>query len=230
MYDGVGLSCGFGRLDDGEWVLRSIQGQDVFSLDPAKKEVKCYVDKDGKTGSLRGTFDEILLSSLDMEHVPFTFEETFPLVNTDGYAIVNVGLKKGAPLHEKPMFDSALVGTYFTGTPVDILEDWDEWVHASVFGVTGYMMKSDIAFDTDMALVQPYFLPRSIKNENLQWGIDVYLEPDTNSYVVGELDSKDDGWNRVFIIGVKDNEWYHILRSDGLSGYVQEEFFWDGNG
>jgi len=36
MYDGVGLSCGFGRLDDGEWVLRSIQGQDVFSMDPAK--------------------------------------------------------------------------------------------------------------------------------------------------------------------------------------------------
>jgi SH3-like domain-containing protein len=230
MYDGIGMSFGFGRLDDGKWVLRSIQGQDVFSMDLAKKEVKCHIDKNGKTGTLRGTFEEILLSTLDMEQVPFTFEEAFPLVNAEGYAIVKESLNKGAPLHKEPTIDSALTGTYFTGTPVDILEDRDEWVHVSVLGVTGYMMKSYLAFDTDMAQVQPYFLPRSLKSENLQWGINVYLEPDTNSYVVGELVKGDDSMFRVFIIGEKDNEWYHILRNDNLSGYVQEEFFWDGNG
>jgi len=227
MYEGISWDGCFKRLDNGDWVLRLIQGKVSFSMDPAKEEVKCY---SGKDGTLRGTYDEILLSSMDMDRVPFTFEETFPLVNTDGYAIVKADWKKGAALHEEATFDSALVGTYFTGTPVDILEDLDEWVHASVLGVTGYMMKSDLAFDTGMASVQPYLLPRLIKSEYLQGGLNVYLEPDMNSYVVMELDSEDDYWNSVFIIGIKDNEWYHILHHKGLSGYVQKEFFWDGNG
>jgi len=165
-----------------------------------------------------------------MEQVPTIFEEMFPLVNTDGYAIVHVSRQQGgAVFHEASASDSALVGTYFAGAPVDILEDWDAWVHVSILGVTGFMMKSDLAFGTDMALVQPNFLPRFPDSVPLQWGVNVYLETDINSYVVGELVRGDDDHN-VSIIGVKGNEWYHILRSDGLSGHVQEEFFWDGNG
>ena len=33
-----------------------------------------------------------------------------------------------------------------------------------------------------------------------------------------------------FIIGVSGDEWYVVLRADGLVGYVPQSAFWDGNG
>lgn len=60
------------------------------------------------------------------------------MASASEYATVKGG---GLNLRETASLEARVLGQYWTGTWVEILEDGDEWCKVSVAGKTGYMMK-----------------------------------------------------------------------------------------
>ena len=192
------------------------------------------VDSESREQYLHGSFlFERDLSKVDVSGLPQSLVEVFALVDTDGYAMVKSD-KPTDRLHLRtaPSTDAASMGRYYSGTPVQILKDQGEWAKVSVAGIQGYMMKKFLAFGQDMLSVERWLKTanKEIIEEDLKKGINVYAHPDTHSAIVGMLEPHNAGFGYPFIIATVGEDWYHILCDDGLSGYVEARYYWDGNG
>ena len=167
------------------------------------------------------------LTKVDVSGLPRSLAEAFALVDTDGYAMVKSD-KPTDRLHLRtgPSTDAASIGRYYSGTPVQILENQGEWAKVSVCGTQGYMMTIFLAFERDMLNVERWFLDKvliGIEDDGFA-GVNVYAMPDNSSAIVGVITGT------PHIIATVGENWYHILCNDGLTGYVEARHFWDGNG
>ncbi|MCL1964793.1 MAG: SH3 domain-containing protein [Firmicutes bacterium] len=151
------------------------------------------------------------------------------MIDTDGWAFVKSD-KPTDRLHLRtaPSTDAVSIGRYYSGTPVQVLEDQGEWAKVSIAGIQGYMMKKFLAFGQDMLNVERWFPGKHLTEKAAEKGINVYASPDTASAIIGILRGGD-GLAEYILATVGDG-WYHVLRGDGLSGYVEAGHFWDGNG
>ena len=81
-----------------------------------------------------------------------------------------------------------------------------------------------------MVQIEPAFWGKGIAEEKMPEGIILYAKPNKNAETLGVLDGSNTyNWN-MHIIGIVDDEWYHILCDDGLYGYAETKFFSEGNG
>ena len=153
------------------------------------------------------------------------------MVDTKGYALVKSDVATNRlNLRTAPSKDAASIGKYYSGTPVRILSEEDEWCKVSVFGVEGYFMRKYLAFDQAMLSVPRYFLSKYIKDDQRGSGIPVYQKPDTQSGVNGTLPGDGGAGYSTEILGVAGDDWYHVVCGNGLCGYVEAKYYWDGNG
>jgi len=224
IYDGGSAYFNFCRTHANTWVLQSVQAEDLFGIDAVG--LNGYESEQYLCGTVVNTD----LSTLNSARLPATLAEALgSMIDTDGWALLKSD-KHAERLHLRtaPSADAASIGQYYSGAPVRLLEDQGEWAKVSVCDVQGYIMTSFLAFGYDMLSVERRFPGRYLIDEDAKQGVNVYASPDTNSAIVGVLRG-DEGFAPRILATVGDG-WYHVLRGDGLSGYVEARHFWDGNG
>ena len=126
-------------------------------------------------------------------------------------------------LREKPNSDSAVLGKYYSGTPVTLLEvPKDGWAHVQIGGTaTGYMQTSYLAMvgvDVQNAMPTP-----KIQNKGGS-GLNLREKPDTASKSLGLYKNG----TQVSVMGVYGG-WVHVT-VDGKIGYMQADKFDTTNG
>jgi len=224
IYDDGNTYFTFKRMHNNTWTLRYAQSHEEFGVDVVGLH-QLNTDR-----YICGTVINADLSTLDATRLPATFAEAFDsMIDTDGWSFVKSD-KPTDRLHLRtaPSTDAASIGRYYSGTPVQVLEDQGEWAKVSVAGIQGYMMMKFLAFGQDMLNVERWFPSKYLTEKDAEQGVNVYANPDTNATVIGVLRGGD-GLRQYILANVGD-DWYHVLRDDGLSGYVEVSHFWDGNG
>jgi len=223
FHDEGSVLFAFARTHLNTWALRTVQGRETFAFDAFGLH-NWYPEQ-----YLYGTISTIDLSTLNVAELPATFSEASRFVDSTGWAVVKSD-KPTDRLHLRtaPSTNAASMGRYYSGTPVQILDDQGEWAKVSVAGIQGYMMKKFLAFGQDILAVERWFPSKILVEADAEQGVNVYASPGVNSDIVGVL-RWHDGLAQYILANVGD-DWYHVLRDDGLSGYVEVQHFWDGNG
>jgi len=215
----------FGRTPKNTWTLRTVQAyQEVFNFNSVgffSGYPECY---------LYGSVTDMDLSTLDTAILPATLAEALFLVDTDGWAVVKSD-KPTDRLHLRtaPSTGAESIGRYYSGTPVQILEDQSEWTWVSVGGIEGYMAKKFLAYGQDMLHIPRWFPGKILIEADAEQGVNVYSSPNTNAGVTGTIRAGDEH-GCEYIIATVGDYWYHVMCDDGFSGYVEARHFWDGNG
>lgn len=217
----------FHRMKDNTWILRQM-GASLLDFDFTAWGLR-DLRHTFMGHYLGGTVPNIELSVLDIADLPTVFSEAIQFINTDGWAFVNNDVQIDTlDLRTAPSVDAELIASYFSGTPVQILEDQGDWMKVSIAGVQGFMMQEFLAFGQDMLNVAHRFPSRCLIEEDAKQGVNVYAGPDITSAIVGVL-RECEPWSQHILAAI-DDDWYHVLCDDGLSGYVEARHFWDGNG
>jgi len=223
IYDGGGVYFDFERTHIGIWVLRSFFAGDSFSIN------SLGLHRFNTGQHLYGIVSNTNLATLDTAKLPASIEDAFALVNTDGWAVVKSDVSTDRlHLRTGPSTNAESIGRYYSGTPVHILEDQGEWAKVSIGGIQGYMMKKYLAYGKDMLNVAQCFPSKFLTEEASEKGVSVYAGPDTNSTSLGTLYGG--SGLAQYILANVDDDWYHVLCDDGLSGYVETFHFWEGLG
>ena len=128
-------------------------------------------------------------------------------------------------LHAMPDEASAVLGSYYRGAPVRIVEPGGEWTRVDILGMEGWMMTESLAVGETMMQADyrgPWLSARGS-------GVMVYGQPleDSPCRFV-----RDNSWNAAFyVIGQYNEEWLHVwCMDDGAGGYVRRDDLWEGNG
>ncbi len=186
---------------------------------------------DGCKHYLPGKVDLNLdLAAIDAASIPATLFEAAKLVDTTGWAMI--ALDKKTPfltLYSEPGETAASLGQYVQGVPVQILEDLGQWVRVSIGEREGYLKAAFLVKGEAMLNISSKTFEKCIIEGKMEEGVALHALPSINSPVLGHL-SDSDLFYWVRILGIADDEWYHILQDDGQSGYAQMKYFWDGNG
>lgn len=126
-------------------------------------------------------------------------------------------------LREKPNSDSAVLGKYYSGTPVTLLEvPKDGWAHVQIGGTaTGYMQTSYL--NTVGSATRNDMPTPKIQNKGGS-GLNLREKPDTSSKSLGLYKNG----TQVSVMGVYGG-WVHVV-VDGKVGYMQADKFDTTNG
>lgn len=219
------VSYGLSPLTNGNWIVTYVMATDWFAIN------QNYVKEATTDRICYGTFPFSDVRSIDWSMLPRTSAEAVAMLDTTGWARVTSDVPTDRlHLRATPSKDAASLGKYYSGTPVQILEDGKDWCKVSVTGVTGYMMRQFMTFGREMMDVPRYYLQKTMTEEALDQGIAVYAAPQKTAEVVGQMDARNGTWPLFSIVGIVGDDWYHITWENGFSGYVEAKYFWDGNG
>ncbi len=223
----------FERDAKGQWKLVGVQTSTTFYHKNAFGVYGEVQGPGGKEDTLRylpGNLD-VDLSTVDVSKIPATLETATEMIDTSGCAMIRTA-KAGrlAGLYAKPRTTALLLGEYCQGTPVSVLDNMGKWSRVSIAGTEGYLETAHLVFGAAMVQIEPAFWGKGIAEEKMPEGIILYAKPNKNAETLGVLDGSNTyNWN-MHIIGIVDDEWYHILCDDGLYGYAETKFFSEGNG
>ena len=165
------------------------------------------------------------LLTIDLNQLPTSMESLISLVDPDGWAVVN-NPKPADRLHLRvePKRGAKSLGKFYNGTPVQVHETKGDWCRVSIGldgHLDGWMMKEYLAFGEQMQDVDCVFPQLGLKEE-LQ-----------NALAHTNQDMSGEGYRMhgtMWIAGVVDDELYVILTNRGETGYMPQEWFWEGNG
>ena len=166
------------------------------------------------------------IAVIDWSSLPHSFEEALALLDTSDWAVVN-NPNPADRLHLRtgPERAARSLGKYYNGTPVRILETRGSWAHVDVFGVTGWMMKEDLAFGSAAHAVEAAFparMPVESKTDHF-----VYASPEARRPLVNQQQLH----RGLLVLAVVGDDWYHVWFPDeNLTGYVLQSDWWEGNG
>ena len=137
--------------------------------------------------------------------------------------VSNADPKTRLNLREKPDSGSAVLGKYYSGTVVTLLDEpKDGWVRVQIGGTaTGYMQTSYLV--TNGTTVQSAMPTPTIKNKGGS-GLNLREKPDTSSKSLGLYKNG----TQVSVMGVYGG-WVHVT-VDGKVGYMQADKFDTTNG
>lgn len=212
-------------LENGKWVVTYVMAADWFAIN------QNYVKEATTDRICYGTFPFADVQSIDWNMLPRTSAEAVAMLDTTGWArVTSDDPNNRLHLLAAPGKDANSLGKYYSGTPVQILEDGKDWCKVSVAGVTGYMMRQFLTFGHEMMDVRCCYLQKIMKEEALDQGIAVYVAPNKTAEVVGQMDAHNGVWPLFSIIGIVGDDWYHITWENGMSGYVEAKHFCDRNG
>lgn len=166
------------------------------------------------------------ISVVDWMALPADIEEAVSQLDPSRWARVLVPEVTGKlSLHVTPDESSAVLGTYYRGAPVRILESGTEWTKVDLLGMEGWMKTTGLAIGEAMNQADyrgPWLSARGD-------GIMVHDQPLADSpcrFV------QDHSWNAAFyVIGEYNEEWLHVwCVYEGTGGYVRRNDLWEGNG
>lgn len=168
------------------------------------------------------------LTRADWNTLPRNIDEAAERMDSGRYAMV-VNPKPADRLHlrERADRDSRSQGKYYTGTPVTVSAEEDNWTLV-VFGSPqswrrGYMMKQYLTFGRsgEPLRLDISAMPQMMSRTEM---LKVYAEPQTGMYTFHYGDN-------MKIIGIIGNEWYHVwFPATGEYGFVRQNDLWEGNG
>lgn len=166
------------------------------------------------------------IAVIDWNSLPHTMEEALETLDTSGWAVVNnPDPADRLHLRVKPERGAKSLGKYYNGTPVRILEKKGDWVRADIFGITGWMMKDYLAFGAAGHAVEAAFPARMPVEHQVDHF--VYAQPEEAQPVFNSRHQQ----HSLVVLGIVGDEWYHVwFPQNGMSGYVLQSDWWEGNG
>ena len=223
------LLVGIGRVDDRTCGVTFIynddpqaQGERMFSLG---RNWVCGESPNGYHNCFGDhPWDDITV--IDWTSLPHTLEEAVAALDTSSWAVVsNPNPQDRLHLRVKPERGAKSLGKYYNGTPVRVLEQKGDWAKVSIFGVEGWMMKEYLAFGDAGHAVEAVFPSRMAVAEQMDHY--VYASPEAKHVVVNYQHEE----HGLLVLGIVGEEWYHAwFPDDGLTGYVLQSDWWEGNG
>ena len=228
-WNGQAQQAGFQRMADGTWQLEWVMNSGAPSFDYNVEFCGVAYEwtnqgTDGLyIGSLSSGMDNLL--TIDLNQLPTSMESLISLVDPDGWAVVNnPNPADRLHLRVEPKRGAKSLGKFYNGTPVQVHEIKGDWCRVSIGldgHLEGWMMKEYLAFGEQMQDVDCVFPQLGLKEEHQNAPAYADQDMDGNGYHLN---------GTIWIAGVVDDELYVILTNRGETGYMPQEWFWEGNG
>ncbi|MBQ9197801.1 MAG: SH3 domain-containing protein, partial [Clostridia bacterium] len=167
------------------------------------------------------------LFTVDFLTYPKTLEGIRESVDTSGWAAVN------NPNHEDRLNlrvtasrSADSYGKFYNGTPVRVLKTSGEWAQVQIGenGLTGWMMRKYLAMGDQAGAVEPAFPWRIVKEGYEEQDIPGWMDRTRSKARIMPL--RDD-WA---VVGIADDLYILLDRTDGSVMYASMDYFWEGNG
>ncbi|MBQ9299381.1 MAG: SH3 domain-containing protein [Clostridia bacterium] len=180
-----------------------------------------------ETVRLYGTLRADDLFEADFLAYPQTLEGIKGAVDSSGWAVVNnPNPADRLNLRTQAATSADSYGKFYNGTPVRVLDTRGDWCQVLIGkdGLTGWMVRKYLAFDTRASAVEPAFPWLMVKEGYEDQDIPGWAERTrkTPSTMPQSVD-----W---VIIGVADDLYILLNRTDGNLMYAPMDYFWEGNG
>lgn len=221
---------GFQQMADGTWQLEWVMnsGEPNFDYDVTFCGIDYEWPNQGTNGiyigSLSDGMDNLLTMNLTL--LPTSEEDVYALVDTDGWAVVNnPDPKDRLHLRVQPKRSAESLGKFYNGTPVQVHETKGDWCRVTIGldgRLEGWMMKEYLAFGDQMQHVDCVFPPLSLKEE--RENTPAYANRQMNRQEAVQLSGM------IWVVGVVDDDLFIVLTTRGETGYMPQEWFWEGNG
>lgn len=224
--DGKYRTTSYTRRADGvwqlSWTMNSGENTEDFSF------VYCGIEWEHNGGSSNdvyfGSMPDLSLMVADIEQVPRNRAELIPFVDRSDWAVVNnPDPADRLHLRTEPKRDAKSLGKFYNRTPVKVLQTKGDWCKVQIGAdgyLTGWMMKKYLAFGDQMDAVDCAFPDKTFVE-----GREFSLLYDTM-----ELKKHHPASGAYWIVGVVEDALYIIVTLNGESGYLPQEWLWDGNG
>lgn len=228
-WNNASQQAGFQWMSDGTWQLEWVMNSGAPSFDYNVEFCGIAYEwsnqgTDGLyIGSLSSGMDNLL--TIDLNQLPTSMDSLISLVDSDGWAVVN-NSDPADRLHLRvePKRGAKSLGKFYNGTPVQVHETKGDWCRVSIGldgHLEGWMMKEYLVFGAQMQDVDCVFPQLSLKEER------------QNALAYADQDMDGNGYRlngTIWIAGVVEDELYVILTNRGETGYMPQEWFWEGNG
>ena len=228
-WNGQAQQAGFQRMADGTWQIEWVMngGAPSFDYNVEFCGVAYEWSNQGTDGIYIGSLSAGMnnLLTIDLNQLPTSMDSLLSLIDSDGWAVVN-NPDPADRLHLRvdPKRGAKSLGKFYNGTPVRVHETKGDWCRVTIGldgHLEGWMMKEFLAFGAQMQDVDCVFPQLCLKEEH----------QDALAYADQDMDGNGYRLNgNVWIAGVVDDELYVILTTRGETGYMPQEWFWEGNG
>ena len=228
-WNNASQQAGFQWMSDGTWQLEWVMNSGAPSFDYNVEFCGIAYEwsnqgTDGLyIGSLSSGMDNLL--TIDLNQLPTSMDSLISLVDSDGWAVVNnPDPADRLHLRVEPKRGAKSLGKFYNGTPVQVHETKGDWCRVSIGldgHLEGWMMKEYLVFGAQMQDVDCVFPQLSLKEER------------QNALAYADQDMDGNGYRlngTIWIAGVVEDELYVILTNRGETGYMPQEWFWEGNG
>ena len=228
-WNNASQQAGFQWMSDGTWQLEWVMNSGAPSFDYNVEFCGIAYEwsnqgTDGLyIGSLSSGMDNLL--TIDLNQLPTSMDSLISLVDSDGWAVVNnPDPADRLHLRVEPKRGAKSLGQFYNGTPVQVHETKGDWCRVSIGldgHLEGWMMKEYLVFGAQMQDVDCVFPQLSLKEERQNALAYADQDMDGNVYRLN---------GTIWIAGVVEDELYVILTNRGETGYMPQEWFWEGNG
>ena len=228
-WNNASQQAGFQWMSDGTWQLEWVMNSGAPSFDYNVEFCGIAYEwsnqgTDGLyIGSLSSGMDNLL--TIDLNQLPTSMDSLISLVDSDGWAVVNnPDPADRLHLRVEPKRGAKSLGKFYNGTPVQVHETKGDWCRVSIGldgHLEGWMTKEYLVFGAQMQDVDCVFPQLSLKEER------------QNALAYADQDMDGNGYRlngTIWIAGVVEDELYVILTNRGETGYMPQEWFWEGNG
>lgn len=124
--------------------------------------------------------------------------------------VANPNVSDRLALRRQPSQDSAVIGRFYSGTPVTVLSEKNGWCEVQLGNLKGYMSLSYLAYD-----LPNYEMPRLFYFANpAKRDAPIYNKASTSGQVVGRAN------DTVHVLGDINDDWRYVL-CNGQYGYMR---------
>jgi len=219
---------------DGRWALRGAYNYagdaDCFMMFYPHVAVEYRSDRVDLRRVYGSWTRSLALDTLDSSVLPQTFDGVLAMLDTQGWAMVQApDSGETAPLYTDADAGSACLGLYYTGAPAEALEQGADWCRVRVGGAEGWMRTDMLVFGDEMRAVTPN-LPILALTEEAYAAQDILYASPCADGVPARYAEPDDAADALFVIGIVDGRWYHVISWNGDAWFIETGWFFEGNG
>lgn len=170
------------------------------------------------------------LKSFDPSLISGSVHALSNIIDTSGWGTVCCVGENEISLHEYPDNNSRVLGYFFHGAPVRIIDQQANWVYVRIADYYGWIPKKSLRVDHEMleAKILPidHLHPHSV---GLQEEAPIYRFPSVNADISFHLPNALE-LEICIVIGTIDEGWYMIWTPNDAEGFIQSCWIGDGNG
>lgn len=217
---GLGYGVGITRYADGTWGASHGLGQRFFTMGQtwANEGLPLWSGNPITIGD--NPWSDITVIR-DWTSVPKAYEAAASGFSVSGWATPNnPNPEDRLHLREKAGQNSASLGKYYNGTPVQVLHKGKEWTQVRIGNTKGYMMTEYLAFDENAQKVKTAFKSKAAAVLPVR----IYWDDGSISLL------NDSDVSQLVVIGLKDDNFLVWNPVDNRFGTIHKRELWDGNG